>query len=249
MNKKIGIPIIIFLLILIGLGIFVFYKNFSNSPPQTNYETNKTSGSEELNNNENENNAINNNSTENSTNNTYNESSTQQNTNNNVTTSQAPAESKPPVETQVATFSTNIYSQDSARQNNIQVTCNKLNGTIVKKGATFSFCGTIGPSTSSKGYQEADIYDNNGKKKKGYGGGNCQISSTLYNAVLATPNLVVTERHPHSNHVPYVKKDKDAAVAYGSYDFKFRNDTGSDIKILASATSKLVTVTLNKIEY
>lgn len=53
----------------------------------------------------------------------------------------------------------------------------------------------------------------NGNKKKGYGGGNCQVSSTLYNAVLAVPSLTVTERHPHSNHVPYVPEGKDAAVA------------------------------------
>ena len=54
--------------------------------------------------------------------------------------------------------------------------------------------------------------------------GNCQISTTLYNAVLAIPSLVVTERRAHSNSVPYIQKGKDAATAYGSYDFKFRND-------------------------
>ena len=68
-----------------------------------------------------------------------------------------------------------------------------------------------GQSTSSKGYQEADIFDKNGNKKKGLGGGNCQISTTLYNAVLAVPNLNVTERHAHSNYVPYIQKGKDAA--------------------------------------
>ena len=64
--------------------------------------------------------------------------------------------------------------------------------------------------------------------------GNCQVSSTLYNAVLAVSSLKVTERHEHSNDVPYVKKGKDAAVAYGSYDFKFVNNTRNDIKIKAS---------------
>ena len=117
-------------------------------------------------------------------------------------------------------------------------------GKSVKNGATFSFCNTIGPSTSSKGYSKADIYDNNGNKKKGYGGGNCQVSSTLYNAVLAVPTLTVVERHPHSNHVPYVPDGKDAAVAYGSYDFKFRNDTGNDIKILSSVANGSVNITL-----
>lgn len=74
--------------------------------------------------------------------------------------------------------------------------------------------------------------------------GNCQISSTLYNAVLAVPSLVVTERHAHSNYVPYIAKGKDAAVAYGSYDFKFRNDSGNDIKLLTSTDGSSVTATL-----
>lgn len=74
--------------------------------------------------------------------------------------------------------------------------------------------------------------------------GNCQISSTLYNAVLAVPGLVVTERHAHSNYVPYIAKGKDAAVAYGSYDFKFKNNSGNDIKILASTDSKTVITSL-----
>lgn len=85
-------------------------------------------------------------------------------------------------------------------------------------------------------------------RKRDYGGGNCQVSSTLYNAVLATSNLVVTERHEHSNNVPYVSKGKDAAVAYGSYDFKFRNNTGNDVKINCSTDGKSVTTTLIALE-
>lgn len=112
----------------------------------------------------------------------------------------------------------------------------------------FLFVTPSGPATSSKGYLKADIYDHDGNKKKGYGGGNCQVSSTLYNAVLAVSSLTVIERHPHSNHVPYVPAGKDAAVAYGSYDFKFRNDTGNDIKILSSVTDGLVNVTLMRLK-
>ena len=74
--------------------------------------------------------------------------------------------------------------------------------------------------------------------------GNCQISSTLYNAILSVPSLVVTERHAHSNSVPYIAKGKDASVAYGSYDLKFRNDSGNDVKILASTDGATVTTTL-----
>ena len=85
-------------------------------------------------------------------------------------------------------------------------------------------------------------------RKKDFGGGNCQVSSTLYNAVLAVPNLTVIERHEHSNYVPYVQKGKDAAVAYGSYDFKFRNDTGNDIKITCSSDGSNVTANLISIK-
>lgn len=86
-------------------------------------------------------------------------------------------------------------------------------------------------------------------KRKDYGGGNCQVSSTLYNAVLAVPGLVITERHEHSNKVPYVQKGKDAAVAYGSYDFKFRNDTGNDVKIICSSDGSNVTTNIISIQY
>lgn len=155
-----------------------------------------------------------------------------------------PAPAPQTKEEQIATFSTKIYSNDAARQNNISITCNTLNDTIVKNGETFSFCGTVGQSSTSKGYQKADIFDKNGNKKKGLGGGNCQISSTLYNALLSVPTLVITERHAHSNYVPYIDKGKDAAVAYGSYDLKFRNDSGNDVKILSSTDGSSVTITL-----
>ncbi len=147
----------------------------------------------------------------------------------------------------LAQFSTRIYSTDSARQNNLEITSKKLNGTVVKPNDTFSFTKTIGPSTAAKGYEEADIYDSNGNKIKGYGGGNCQVSSTLYNAVQKVSSLKVVERHEHSNTVPYVKEGHDAAVAYGSVDFKFKNTNNFSIKILVETSKKYVVVKLMKI--
>lgn len=147
----------------------------------------------------------------------------------------------------LAQFSTKIYSTDSARQNNLEITSKKLNGTVVKPNKTFSFTKTIGPSTAAKGYEEADIYDSNGNKIKGYGGGNCQVSSTLYNAVQKVSSLEVVERHEHSNTVPYVKEGHDAAVAYGSVDFKFKNTNNFSIKILVETSKKYVVVKLMKI--
>lgn len=228
MNKKLGIFIIIGLLALIGIGIYFYVQNTSTDKQKTNYEANKTSVEDNTSNEEN----TSNNETTNETKNTTSENTA--NTDNTPKT----------VEEQLSAFSTKIYSNDANRTKNMEITTSTLDGTIVKKGETFSFCTTVGPATSTKGYLEADIYDHNGNKKKGYGGGNCQVSSTLYNAVLEVSGLIIVERHPHSNHVPYVPDGKDAAVAYGSYDFKFRNDTGNDIKILSSVTEGLVNITL-----
>lgn len=239
MNKNIWIILAIFLILIVGFSIFFFNKNNNkntdNKDNNTLYEANRTSTNNTINT------AINE-----QKNDTYGNSLNTQNTSN-INTSYSSNQKKDTrkiIEEQIATFSTKIYSQDISRQNNIEITCRALDGTTVKNGATFSFCNIVGPSTSDKGYQKADIFDNKGNKKKGLGGGNCQISSTLYNAVLSIPSLQVTERHAHSNNVPYVAKGKDAAVAYGSYDFKFINKTGNDLKIKAHASKSNVTVSI-----
>jgi len=82
---------------------------------------------------------------------------------------------------------------------------------------------------------------------KVYGGGNCQVSSTLYNAVLEAGGLEIVERHAHSNKVYYVPEGKDAAVAYGSVDFKFKNANDYSIKIYASLDSGKVNIKINKV--
>lgn len=237
MNKKTWIMIAIAIVVLsIGGSIFFYYKNTSSAPNESEYEANKTSA--------------NNTTDQTEENNNGNNTSSVNEVSKGITEAEKEKAPPPPPakEEQIATFSTKIYSKDSARQNNISITCKTLNDTIVKNGATFSFCSTVGQASSSKGYQKADIFDKNGNKKKGLGGGNCQISSTLYNAVLTVPTLVVTERHSHSNSVPYIAKGKDAAVAYGSYDLKFKNNSGNDIKILASTDGSSVTTTLLSIK-
>ena len=203
MNKKLGIFIIIGLLILIGIGIYFYIKNTNTEG--TNYETNRTSAESNTVDNENAS------KEEDTSDNTSNTNETTNATSENTSNTHNEAKT---IEEQLSAFSTKIYSNDANRTKNMEITTSTLNETIVKSGETFSFCSTVGPATSSKGYLEADIYDHDGNKKKGYGGGNCQVSSTLYNAVLAVSNLTVIERHPHSNHVPYVEDGKDAAVAY-----------------------------------
>lgn len=156
-------------------------------------------------------------------------------------------DSKKETETQISEFSTKIYTKDKERQNNINITCSSLNDTYVEIGDTFSFCNTVGKATTSKGYKKADVFKD-GEVIQALGGGNCQVSTTLYNAVLEVDGLNVTERHKHSNSVPYIKKGKDAAVAYGSYDFKFVNNTSNKIKISASCDSDYVYIKLFKLE-
>ena len=150
-------------------------------------------------------------------------------------------------ETEIATFSTKIHNKDPKRQNNLTITCNTLNSKEINAGETFSFCDIVGKATIEKGYQEADIFVN-GEKKQGLGGGNCQVSTTLYNAVLQVPELEVLERHQHSAHVPYIKDGQDAAVSYGAYDFKFKNNTENTLKIEMENTENNITAKILKIE-
>lgn len=151
-----------------------------------------------------------------------------------------PAKSEP-VETVLAEFSTTIKSRASNRLNNIQITCSKLNGTTVESGKSFSFCQTVGKATEEKGYKKADVIVDK-QVTQALGGGNCQVSSTLYNAILKVSDLKVTERHPHGKKVNYVPEGKDAAVSYGSKDLKFVNNTSNTIKIYASTDNKKVSI-------
>ena len=233
MKNKWWIILILGIIIILGLAFYFISRNNSNSD---NYSATKTATNESTN----QNNTDLNNSID-TTNQNIDNNSNQRNA---IEITENSTGSEIKTEEEIASFSTKIYSNDSARQNNINITCSTLNGTVVTNGSTFSFCNTVGQSTSAKGYLEADIFDRNGNKKKGFGGGNCQVSTTLYNAVLSVSSLVVTERHEHSNKVPYIQTGKDAAVAYGSYDLKFRNDSGYDIKIYVEASTSNVTVRL-----
>ena len=190
--------IIILVAVLIIGGIVYFYN--SNSKSNSYYSAEKSG----LNNTTNTN--INTNTNTNiSSNTTSNSTSNNTSTNTTKTTS----------EKEIASYSTKIKNKkDSNRQGNITITCLALNNTIVKAGQTFSFCDTVGQSTEDRGYKEANVIIQ-GTETKGLGGGNCQVSSTLYNAVLAVPNeLEVVERHAHSAPVPYIEEGKDAAISY-----------------------------------
>ena len=234
MNKK-----YIFLIILvIGsiIGFMYFYtRNNTTTQPKYNAERTSQNITNETNTTENVINEI---------------SNTVANNDENQKSKKSEEEIKkdePKKETEIASFTTKIYTKDSGRQNNLTLACSTLNNTTIENGKTFSFSKTIGRATSSKGYKKADVF-RNGDVVEALGGGLCQVSTTLYNAVLKIPELKVTERHPHSNKVPYIKSGKDAAVSYGAQDFKFVNNTGNTIKIKSSNTKNNVTVKLFKLE-
>ena len=244
MKKSIIISIIIALII--GGGVWWYFSNnktrnnnLAQNNNTTNYQAEKSATNNTTNNTTNVNNQnLNTNSTEN----VNNQNSTTNNTTNNISNEIV----IPKTETEISSFSTKIYSKDPERQNNIAITCKALNTKEIKPGETFSFCDTVGKATTEKGYQEADIYVY-GEKKQGLGGGNCQVSTTLYNAVAKIPELEIVERHQHSGHVPYIQEGQDAAVAYGSYDFKFKNNTQNTIKIIMENTNDNITAKIIKI--
>ena len=146
---------------------------------------------------------------------------------------------------EIATYTTNIYDKDDNRIHNIKLACSSLNGHVVASGEEFSFNNTMGNMGKEDGYKKALGFDSEGNKIKVYGGGICQISSTLYNALLIA-KLEVTERHAHSRRVYYVPKDKDATVFSGGPDLKFINNTDNDITIYASTDGYTVTISLKQ---
>lgn len=96
-----------------------------------------------------------------------------QNTSNENTSEQSAS----PIETEIASFTTKIYTKDSDRQNNISITCSSLNDTTIENGKTFSFCNTVGKATSSKGYKKADVFKD-GEKIEALG--RWQLPSKFY---------------------------------------------------------------------
>ena len=119
------------------------------------------------------------------------------------------------------------------RDTNLRIASNKINGMILNTGDVFTWSQVVGAATSDKGYKEAAIFQGNGVVQ-GMGGGICQVSSTLYQAVRNI-GLEIIERHAHSLPVSYTTLGNDATVYHGSLDFRFRNNKSYPIKIEMSA--------------
>ena len=155
----------------------------------------------------------------------------------NITTDKLGEEAFPE---KLAYFSTRYDASNTNRATNIELACETINGTILLPNEVFSFNGTVGPRTKSKGYKLAGAYSA-GELIESYGGGVCQVSSTIYNAALYA-NLEIVERYNHSAVVSYVDCGRDATVSYGVRDFKFKNSRTYAIKLKASARNGILTI-------
>lgn len=131
-------------------------------------------------------------------------------------------------------YSTTYATYQVERSSNVATAAGRINGTVLEPGETFSTIKVIKDRTEANGYKAAPEYSS-GKVVSGIGGGVCQVSTTLYNAVL-NAELKVVERSPHSMVVAYVPVSRDAAISGDYKDFKFKNNTDYPIYIMGSAS-------------
>ena len=154
----------------------------------------------------------------------------------NVTTNMIGTEAFPDL---LSSYSTRYSVSDRNRSTNLSLAANKINGTVLMPGETFSYNKVVGARTIAAGYREAPMYLN-GKVVDGVGGGICQISSTLYNAAVYA-NLEIVQRSNHMFVSSYVPISRDATVAYGSIDFQFKNNREYPIKLVCSVYNGVAT--------
>lgn len=140
----------------------------------------------------------------------------------------------------LSSFSTKYDETNVSRSNNLKIAVSKLNGVVVMPGEIFSYNQTLGKRTAEQGYEYANGFAG-GKVVPMLAGGICQISSTLYDAVLYA-NLNIVERHNHAFQATYVEPGKDATVVYGSLDFKFENTRSYPIMLKATASGGLAEI-------
>lgn len=134
----------------------------------------------------------------------------------------------------LGTYTSKYNAGDVPRSHNVSLAAKKIDGVVLAPGDVFSYNDTVGPRTAARGFRTATVYVGN-RSEPGIGGGICQVSSTLFNAVVLA-DLNIVYRTNHSLPVSYVPLGRDATVSYGSIDFKFSNNTSHPIKLVASAS-------------
>jgi len=147
----------------------------------------------------------------------------------------------------LGTYTTSFSSSATERSGNVRNGTKLINGTLLYPGDTFSAYETVSPFTEENGYYLAGSYLN-GMVVESLGGGICQVSSTLYNAVIRA-ELQVDERYNHSMIVGYVQLSADAAISGTYKDFKFTNSSEYPIYIEGYTTDdKKITFTIYGVE-
>ena len=141
----------------------------------------------------------------------------------------------------ISAYTTNT-TKDKNRNTNIELSARAISGITVQPGEIFSFNGATGERTAAKGYKEAPAISG-GQSKDEVGGGVCQTSSTLFNAVVRA-DLEIIERNAHAWPSSYIEKGFDATVNWPGLDFKFRNNTNQPIFIVAGYSNRQVTVNI-----
>lgn len=144
------------------------------------------------------------------------------------------------------TYKTTYSMGDVNRNTNIELAAKNVNGIILMPGETFSYNGILGDTTADKGYKPGGAFLN-GEVVQSYGGGICQVSSTIYNAVLYA-DLEIVERCNHTFLTGYVPAGLDATVAYGYIDFKFKNNREYPIKLVVTAKDGVVSAAIRGVK-
>lgn len=210
---------IVLLLAIGGILLYIFFGNVSdNSNNQSEYTPSRVATNQTIDN----------------------------NTSGNSVTNTIEDKVKEKTESKISNFSTPIVDDNKNRINNIKITCSRISGTIVKANEEFSFCDVVGQPTADDGYEEAHAFVD-GKLTNAIGGGNCQVSTTIYNAAKKIDGVEITERHEHDKEVGYIEKGKDATVAYDYLDLKFENHNDFDLKLKAYIKDDKVCVDIYKI--
>ena len=132
----------------------------------------------------------------------------------------------------ISYISTDASTSSNNRLTNLDIACTTINGYRLEPGEQFSFNEILGKRTPDKGYKEAPVYGSDGMD---YGGGICQVGSTLFNAAVMA-DMDIVERKPHSRPVAYLPKGQDCAINWGTQDLKFVNNTGSPVYIVTILT-------------
>ncbi|WP_067727742.1 VanW family protein [Oceanobacillus damuensis] len=140
-----------------------------------------------------------------------------------------------------------FYRQSNKeRSHNIALAAEAINNTVIFPGETFSFNEVVGERTADRGYRQAPVIVK-GELAEDIGGGICQVSSTLYNAV-DLKGVQIIERYAHSRRVPYVPPGRDATVSWWGPDFVFKNLYNEPILIRAKSQNGQMVVTVHSSE-